>query len=144
VILVDTTVWSLAFRRRSRETVPPAATLLARLIHENAPLALPGIVLQEVLSGVRNAKDFQRLGGLMASFPTILASTELHSDAAALFNACVRNGLNISAVDALIAATAVAANAGLLTTDDDFRRIAQIVPLNVMHIPGNTREPTTA
>src|SRR5207244_1626543 len=54
VILVDTSVWSLTFRRRSRPTIPPVAALVHELILDDAPLVVPGIVLQELLSGVRD------------------------------------------------------------------------------------------
>jgi len=54
VIVLDTSALSVVFRRsRPDETAVPApALVLKRLIAEDVPMAVPGIVLQELLSGV--------------------------------------------------------------------------------------------
>jgi predicted nucleic acid-binding protein len=53
VILVDTSVWSLAFRRRRSDSDEPTeARVLRELIEADEKIALAGIVLQEVLSGL--------------------------------------------------------------------------------------------
>jgi predicted nucleic acid-binding protein len=51
VILVDSSVLSLAYRRRRRnEPEPRSVTVLRQLIIDDVPLAIPGIVLQEMVS----------------------------------------------------------------------------------------------
>jgi predicted nucleic acid-binding protein len=125
VIVLDTCVISAAFRRR-RGSAPesPEVAVLRRLVAEDEPLAVPGVVLQELLSGVRTETEFARLQRLMTGFPLLLATREHHLRAAGVVNDCRRGGVPCSAVDALIAALAIASNALLFTTDRDFARMA--------------------
>ena len=135
--LVDTSVWSLAFRRRRRqEQESPAARLLHRLILEDQPLALPGIVFQELLSGVRDSSHERKLFKLLEGFPLWLATREQHIEAARIFNACRAAGIAAATVDCLIAAQCVSTNSALLTTDADFIRIARCCPLELFPVAG--------
>jgi predicted nucleic acid-binding protein len=127
LIAVDTSVLSLAFRRARRPTTRehPAAARLRRGIERGEPVVVPGICLQEVLSGVRTGEQFERLASLMAPFPVLLASRGHHVAAARIANACRSRGVAVAAVDALIAALALEHSARLLTTDVDFKNIAR-------------------
>jgi hypothetical protein len=87
-------------------------------------VGVPGIVLQELLSGVRTADEFQRLHRLMEGFPVVLATREHHVNAAKITNSCHRAGIAASTVDCLIAALTVESESQLLTTDGDFALIA--------------------
>ena len=61
MIVLDTSVLSLVFRRKAKAAVdPPAALALRRMIADDWPLGIPGIVLQELLSGVRTPTQFSR------------------------------------------------------------------------------------
>ncbi len=87
-------------------------------------MVVPGICLQEVLSGVRTGEQFARLTSLMSPFPVLLASRAHHLAAARIANACRSGGVAVAAIDALVAALTLEHSARLLTTDDDFRHIA--------------------
>lgn len=131
MILLDTTILSLAFRRRRGEAAPPAeVSRLRHLIELDAPLAIPGIVYQEVLSGVRDQR--QSLERLLEGFPLVLATQVHHLHAARLANACRRAGIAVSTPDCLIAATAAEEGADLFTLDADFARIARHWPLRLL------------
>src|SRR5688500_16012856 len=99
-MVVDTSVWSRAWRRR-----PPApdqaatARLLADLNATGVPLWVPGIVLQELLSGVRTPEERRILEGLMDPFPIRLATREHHLLAASVHTDCRRVGVPATAVD---------------------------------------------
>jgi hypothetical protein len=124
-VLADTSVVSLVLRRRKRPSPEtPHALALRRLLDEDEPVAIAGITLQEVLSGIRDAAVFAKIEELLQSMPVLVATTDHHVLAARIFNACVSKGVAPSAVDCLIAATAVGHDAELLTTDDDFARMA--------------------
>lgn len=132
MILVDTSVWSLAFRRRKIEASEPSeAQALRELIEADEEIALPGIVLQELLSGMREKAQFERLEEILAGFPLILATRESHIEAARIANACRSKGIATSAVDCLIAATAIEHNAVLLTSDRDFHKMADYCALRL-------------
>jgi predicted nucleic acid-binding protein len=125
VIVLDTSILSLAFRRRRRETdeEPLPLAALRKLIADDAPLAVPGIVLQELLSGVRSGEQFRKLQSAMAGFPLLLAGETHHVRAAQISNACRYHGVACSTIDALIAAQAIESNGRLFTTHADFRWI---------------------
>ena len=125
MILIDTSVLSLAYRRRVKTSPePPLVQTFRRLVEEDQPIAIPGIVLQELLSGVRTPSEFERLQELMEGFPLLIATHEHHVGAAKIANACHQAGIAASTVDCLIAAMAVAVKSQLLTGDDDFERMA--------------------
>jgi predicted nucleic acid-binding protein len=133
VILVDTSVLSLAFRRRERPSPEPDCVQILRMhIEKDHSIAVPGIVLQELLSGVRTDIEFERLRNLMDGFPLILATREHHLDAARIANLCRQTGVAVSTIDCLIAAQAIKAESRLLTTDQDFARIASHCPLQLL------------
>jgi hypothetical protein len=133
VILVDTSVLSLAFRRRVKtSSEPPLVQRFRSLVEEDQPLAVPGIVLQELLSGVRTADEFERLEDLMEGFPLILAAREHHVAAARIANACRQAGITASTVDCLIAAMAIKTKSQLLTSDEDFERMAPYCGLQLL------------
>jgi len=85
---------------------------------------IPGIVLQELLSGVRTSDEFQRLQQILDGFPVLLATHDHHVTAALIANACIRAGVVVSAIDCLIAAITLESGARLLTSDRDFVRMA--------------------
>ena len=123
MILLDTSVLSLAFRRRPSLHEPPAVTSFRRLVRADAPVAIPGIVLQELVSGVKTDADVERLQTLLGGFPIILADRRDHVAAAGIANACRRHGVSVSTVDCLIAAQATVRRAALFTLDADFARM---------------------
>jgi predicted nucleic acid-binding protein len=125
VILLDTSVLSVAFRRRRRARAEArTADALARMIARDLPLAIPGIVLQELLSGVHDDTQFARLSGVVEPFPLVMAERRDHVMGARIANACRRRGLAPSTIDCLIAALAVERDAFLFTLDDGFRKMA--------------------
>jgi len=135
MILVDTCVWSLAFRRRDASRAEaPAARELRRLIEEDEPVSIPGIVLQELLSGLRDEAQLRKLLGALEGFPCRLASPSHHIAAARLLNRCRSEGVTVSAIDCLIAALCIQTGAALLTTDRDFERIADLSPLRLVPV----------
>jgi len=135
VILLGTSVLSLVFRRRrTREPEPRLVEVVRRMVREDVPLAVPGIVLQEVLSGVRTEAQFFRLRNLLEAFPILVAEQRDHVAAARIANACRRKGVTTSAVDCLISALATERDAPLLTLDEDFARIARHSDLKLLRV----------
>ena len=133
MIVVDTSVWSLALRRARADVPPhPAVVLLKELIAQEADLCIPGIVLQEVLSGVRHQAQFDKLRAALHPFSVEPASEDVHVRAAEMFNACQRAGVSATAIDCLIAATAERLQAKVLAVDGDYQHIATVVPLEIV------------
>ena len=108
MIVLDTSILSLAFRRRpQRASFSPPVTAFKKFIADDAPLAIPGIVFQELLSGVRSQEQFRELQRAMDGFPILLATKIHHVQAARIINACCKEGIACSTVDALIAALTI-------------------------------------
>jgi predicted nucleic acid-binding protein len=125
VILLDTSVLLRVFRRR--RFGPHERQLhetFERLMSSDAPLGLPGIVLQEVLSGLASDKQFRELRAkLLGAFTIMPASVDDHIEAARLKNVCMRKGTNVSGIDCLIAGSAIAGGHELFAADADFEAI---------------------
>jgi predicted nucleic acid-binding protein len=126
VILLDTSVVSAVFRRRSRGEADEAlAKRVAELLQGDQRVGLPGIVLQEILSGIEERTQHEKLlAGLRAGFPIILATEGDHLLAADVVSLGARRGVAVSTPDALIAAQAINRHASLFTSDSDFAKLA--------------------
>jgi predicted nucleic acid-binding protein len=135
VYVIDTSVWSRALRRQAQgQEESGAAALIRRLVVENEEIVTPGIVLQELLSGLRVEQEFERLSRALDPFAVVLASREHHLLAARLFNICKAHGLNVSPTDVLIAATAIRCGGTLVTSDGDFCRMAAFFKLDLLFV----------
>jgi predicted nucleic acid-binding protein len=134
LIVLDTSVVSLALRRRKPDLASPALRALGQLIEDEADLGLPGIVVQEILSGVRRERDFHRLRTELEHFEVLLAAFDEHVLAARIVNDALNRGLALKSIDALIAAQTIARSGQLFTLDRDFKLIAADVGLTLFEI----------
>jgi predicted nucleic acid-binding protein len=132
-VLVDTTIWSLALRRR--RTSANGAGELARLefaaLVEEDRVRMIGAVRQEVLSGVRHTAQFERLRAVLRNFPDEPAITRDYERAAEHFNTCRSHGIQGTHGDMLICAVAERLGAAIFTSDQDFTRYAQHLPISL-------------
>jgi predicted nucleic acid-binding protein len=101
MVLVDTAVWSVAFRRQPASLSvdqEKARTALASLIEANHA-QLVGAVRQELLSCLRERLQYERLRDLLRAFRDVPLETEDYEQAGALSNACRLGGsLGIRAI----------------------------------------------
>jgi len=131
-IIIDTSVWSLALRRR--RTSPSVETReLVELVREGR-VALLGPVRQEILSGIRLNQQFETLRDHLRAFPDVPLVAEDYEEAASFFNGCRAKGIQGSNTDYLICAAAARRGFGILTTDTDFVHFARILPID-LHRP---------
>ena len=135
---MDTSVWSLALRRRTGDlSAAERAAVLhwADLVRDGLAVLL-GLVRQEVLTGVRSAGQFERLRGHLRGFDDEPLGPEDHERAAAIANSCIAAGVAGSPADFLLCAVAGGRDLPLFTTDPDFERYARHVPLRLHRPPG--------
>ena len=139
MILLDTPVLSEAFRRPRRE--PPSSTAhhVGRLIRNREGVGVPGIVLQETITGIADPERFGRLRGDIEALGVIPATVEDHALAAQFVTRCAAKGVSASSVDCLIAAQTVRLKAQLYTLDRDFDRIAPLCGLSLYRPRDNGR-----
>ena len=131
-VLVDTSVWSLAFRRRAPQH--EAVAELRRLItHGRA--AMVGPIRQELLSGIRERAVFERLRDALRAFADEPIEAADYERAAELFNACRVKGVQGSNTDFLLCAISERHRFPILTTDTDFARFGRIIPVALHRLP---------
>jgi len=128
--LVDTPIWSLAFRRKTASD--PLAKHLADLINRSEA-AIIGIVRQELLSGIRDPAEFSKVRGRMRAFPDLPLTEDHHEQAAAFYNLCRSRGIQGSNTDFLICAAADLYKLTIFTTDRDFENFATCLPIRLFN-----------
>jgi predicted nucleic acid-binding protein len=132
-LLVDTSIWSLALRRQPSAVVHQEAVMLKSFIEEGEDIFILGIILQEVLQGIRNQKDFNRLKEYFAVFPIIELEREDYVRAAELKNHLMKYGKQAATIDVLIASAAITHGCTLFTADQDFTYIAMHSKLKLLN-----------
>ena len=126
-VLVDTSVWSLALRRRVRRDEPVVDEL--RSLIDEGRVAMIGSIRQELLSGIRTRESFERLRDHLRAFADEQLDTADFERAAEHFNTCRAQGVQGSNTDFLICAVAERRKLAILTTDTDFVRFARVLPI---------------
>ena len=134
--LVDTSIWSLALRRRAHDLSSAEKILvgeLAELVKEGRARIL-GVIRQELLSGIKAPEQFEKLRTILRSFPDEVVETSDYELAAKSSNQCRSKGIAVSVVDAMICAISSSRDWPILTTDPDFRSYANVLPIK-LHVP---------
>ena len=135
-VLVDTSAWSLALRRKNESLSASEKILvaeLAELIREGRARMI-GLVRQELLSGIKTTEQFEKLKLQLRSFPDEALDTSDHEEAAKAGNRCRAKGVGVSIVDILLCAVAMQREWAILSTDPDFSNYARVLPLRI-HSP---------
>ena len=128
-VLVDTCIWSLVLRRN--QTIPNEyRDQLSQLIEENR-VKIIGSIRQEILSGIREAPQFQRLKQHLAAFPDLLLQSADYEKAAEFSNIARQQGIQGSAIDYLICAVSHSHHLAIYTTDLDFSNYAKCLPIKL-------------
>ena len=128
-VLVDTCVWSVALRSRTRKETT-VAERLTQLI-DNNQARLIGPIRQEVLSGYTDKNSFDRLRQKIAYFPNEPIIDADYESAAEYSNFCRAKGIQGSHTDFLICAVSIRAEFEIYTTDKDFQRYAKHLPISL-------------
>lgn len=128
-LLVDTSVWSLAYRRDSPPDSPHVEALRQSL--RSGGVATTGVVLLELLRGFVPPTAQATIRSEFAVLEFIEPARDDYDAAAALANTCRRAGVQLGTIDALIAQLAITGDHTLLATDKDFEFAAEHVGLRL-------------
>jgi hypothetical protein len=121
LILVDSSVWIDFLSSRPG----PGGQELRRLIEDGAPVAITGVVVTEILQGLK--RDIKRIENYLSLFDLLEAhGFETYRDAAALFRLAHSKGVSLTTIDALIATVAAENGATIFSLDRDFVRMAHL------------------
>ena len=130
VVLVDTTVWVDFFNDRNT----PYVQTLERLVADEEDICTCGIVLAEVLQGIREDAHYRRTLSRFDSFLFLPMERHTFVRAAELYRSLRRRGITIrKPVDCMIAAVAIEHGVALLHNDRDFDPIEKFCSLKVLN-----------
>jgi len=131
-ILVDTSVWSLALRRR-RTAHDPSVVELSELIKE-LRVQMIGPIRQEILSGISSKSQFLKLRETLRAFPDLELTSQDCELAAEFYNIGRKHGIQGSNTDFLICALSKRHEMPVFTTDKDFVLFSNHLPIT-LHAP---------
>lgn len=124
-LLVDTSVWSLFLRRKNPDTENYHVQRLRYHLKHHDYIYLIGVVLQELLDGIKSEKHVDLLIEYLRPFPLLDPRREDFIDAARLKTFCRSKGVQAGSIDFLIAAVCINRNIPLLSADNDFSNICK-------------------
>jgi predicted nucleic acid-binding protein len=128
-MLVDTSVWIDLFAGRDT----PQVGILEQTIGRGDDIALCGIILTEILQGIRDDRQFQRVRRDLQPVLMLPIIESTFVRAAELFRQLRKQGLTIRKTnDCIIAATAIEHGVPLLHNDRDFDTLAGHTELTVI------------
>jgi predicted nucleic acid-binding protein len=135
-VLIDTSVWSLALRRKNESLSTNERFLVAELseLIREGRARMIGLVRQELLSGIKATEQYEKLRLHLRSFPDEVVDTSDYEEAAKAGNRCRAKGVVVSIVDIFLCAVANKRLWTIFTTDPDFSNYAKVLPLRI-HAP---------
>jgi len=128
VILVDSSVWIDYFRGAVTTQTEKLDSLLC---HD--PLAIGDLILTEVLQGIDNEKDFNKVRLLLTSLTVVeLGGQEIAIQAARNFRALRKRGATVRrTIDSVIATRCIESGYELLHNDRDFEPFVKYLGLRI-------------
>ena len=116
-ILVDTCIWSQVLRK-----ITPNLNLTKQLkdFVNDGRVVIIGPIRQELLSGISNPSQFNKLKRTLSFFEDIILKTDYFVKAAEFSNLCRKNGVQGTTTDFLICAVANLEKLSIFTVDNDF------------------------
>jgi len=138
-VLVDTSIWSLALRRKPRDLNIRERLLVnewADLVKQGRAKII-GLVRQELLSGIKTHAQFESLRKTVRAFVDEEVDMRDHEAAAQAGNNCRSKGIAVSPVDMLICVVALRRGMTIFTTDLDFEEYARVLALKLHSVSGD-------
>jgi predicted nucleic acid-binding protein len=130
-LFVDTSVWSLAFRRDSDGDTAPEVRRLDDALTSRELVTSTGLVLQELLQGFTRPTSAALIVERFAAIPLITPDRLDHIQAAKLRNRCRTRGVQAATIDCLLAQLCIANDLVMLSTDQDFQHVATLSELRL-------------
>ncbi len=128
-ILVDTPIWSYAFRSQNEKYQNEIRELIS-LIKDQRTIII-GPIRQEILSGYSDLIKFQKMREKLSYFENTSINDSDYEVAAEFSNTCRRNGIQGSHIDCLICAVSSRLKVSIFTTDKNFTLYQKIVPIEL-------------
>ena len=130
-VLVDTCIWSYAFRRSKPASEQDQIIRELRQLIRDARVQMAGPIRQEILSGIRDNAQFIVLRDHLRDFPDLETASADHERAAEMFNGLRAKGIQGSNTDFLLCALSERTGMSIFTTDDDFTLFHKHLPIKL-------------
>ena len=127
-VIVDTDVWSEAFRKKGRKS--EYVDELLNLIQEGR-VQMIGVIRMEILSGIRGEKMFRTLSERLEAFSDRSLDSEVFVTAARFLNLCRSKGIQGSNNDFIICACSMLWKLPILSKDKDFIGYRELLPIEL-------------
>jgi predicted nucleic acid-binding protein len=124
-LLVDTSVWSLALRRKDAGSLSSdEQKLKAELVQaiQDGRVVMLGLIRQELLSGIKEKAQFDKVKAALDAYLDEPVNTADHEYAARIYNECRNEGVEAGTVDILICSLAVSGSWEVLSGGSSLNR----------------------
>ena len=131
IVVVDTSVWIDFFRGRPDWHVETLEQLLAA----GDDVCLCGVILAEILQGIRSDIDYRKTKAYLESLLHLPMDRRTFERAAGIYRSLRKRGVTVRRpVDCMIASVAIEENIPLLHNDRDFDPIEKHCGLEVLRV----------
>ena len=131
-VLVDTSVWSKAFRKQKLlEDEQKLINYLEKIIRDGRVIMI-GAIRQEILCGISDENRFEKLKNALEAFSDFEVEENDYVTAARYYNKCRSKGIQGSMTDLLICAVATHHNFSILALDNDFEHYNKYIDLDLV------------
>ncbi len=134
-VLIDTSVWSLAFRKRKLTSDDKKLIEYLMFLIRNQYAIMIGPIRQEILSGISDEDKFVKLKNALETFSDFHITTEDYETAAEYYNKCRSAGIQGSHIDYLVCSVAHNNDFLILTLDKDFFNYKNYLDIQLIDIP---------
>ena len=132
MVLVDTTVWIDLFLGLTT----PQVTTLELLITRREDICLCGVILTEVLQGIRDDEEQVKTQAIFSDLLYLPMTRETFLSAAHIYRSLRARGTTIrNSIDCMIAAVCIENKVALLHNDRDFDLISKHFDLKIVNLP---------
>ncbi len=129
MVLVDTTVWIDFFANKTT----PQVSVLDLLLAEGEDVCTCGIVLAEILQGIRDDSAYRKTKSYFENLIYLPINQKIFIKSANIYRGLRKNGITIrKSLDCMIAAIAIEHHVQLLHNDRDFVPIEKQYGLTVI------------
>jgi predicted nucleic acid-binding protein len=130
VVMVDTTVWVDFFNGENS----PQVQKLEQLLADGEDICICGIILTEILQGIRDESEYKKTRALFEAFLFLSMDRQTFLRAAELYRGLRRQGITVrKTMDCMIASVAIENDVALLHNDKNFDPIRKLCGLKVVH-----------
>lgn len=128
-VIVDTCIWSLAFRGKTSKNQKVTEELTSLILENRAKII--GLIRQEILSGYSDFTRYEKLRNKLRSFPNEQVIDSDYECAAEYSNICRKKGIQGSHTDFLICAVSTRLKMEIYTSDKDFVLYSHHLPISL-------------